>query len=157
MSKTEMEYHRKTAASCFNRAWDYMVMKNRRKEDDRQMLYLAHTSRYLWGLVGTPRNRATGEWQISRVYADLGQPELALEFAMTSLATSKKNGVVEGIHTANEAAARAYAVGGDYKNAKKQIERARKHLDSLVLDKEDRRIYSDQIRETEALIPRPSD
>jgi tetratricopeptide (TPR) repeat protein len=131
-----------------------MDMKSRSQEDDRQMLYLAHASRYHWGLVGAPRNRAIGEWQISRVYADLGQPELALQFARASLATSEKNSIKDCVHTANEAIARAYAVAKDYKNARKYLEKARHQLDKLSLDNEDRKIYSDQISETEALIPK---
>ena len=152
MSKAEKEFHRKTAATCFNRAWDLLVMKNRSQEDDQQMLYLAHASRYHWGLVGTPRNRAVGEWQVSRVYADLGHPELALRFAKASLATCKKNGMADLIHTANEAVARAYAVAKDYDKAGEYLDRAREQLRKLRLDSEDRRIYSDQIRETERLI-----
>lgn len=153
MPQAEKEYHRRTAVSCFNRAWECLVMKNRTQEDDRQMLLLAHASRYHWGLVGTSRNRAVGEWQISRVYAALGQPQLALQFAKTSLATCKKDGLGEIIHTAYEAVARAYAVAKDYENARKYLERARRHLDSLALEKEDKRVFSDQICETEALIP----
>jgi tetratricopeptide (TPR) repeat protein len=127
-------------------------MKKRSQEDDHQMLYLAHASRYHWGLIGTPRNRAVGEWQISRVYADLGQPKLALRFARASLATCKKNDIVDIVHTANEAVARAYAVAKNYDKAREYLDRACRQLQKLSLNREDRRIYSEQIQETERLI-----
>lgn len=127
-------------------------MKNRSQEDDQQMLHLAHASRYHWGFVGTPRNRAVGEWQLSRVYAELGESRLALQFAKSSLATCRKNGLTEVVHTANEALARAYAVAKNYDKAREYLDRARRQLRKLTLDSEDRRIYSDQIRETERLL-----
>jgi len=116
------------------------------------MLYLAHASRYHWGIIGTPRNRAVGEWQLSRVYADLGESRLALQFAKSSLATCRKNGLAEVIHTANEGVARAYAVARDYEKARSYLDRARGQLQKLSLSREDKKIYSDQIRETERLI-----
>lgn len=42
------------------------------------MIHCAHTSGYLWGEVGKPINLERGEWQISKVYALLGQGERAL-------------------------------------------------------------------------------
>lgn len=116
------------------------------------MLHLAHASRFHWGLVGTPRNRAVGDWQISRVYAALNQPGLSLQFARSSLEISQKNDLQEVLATAFEAIARAYAVAGDYPSAESYIKQAREQLSKLSLDEEDRETYLGQIRETEALI-----
>ena len=71
MSEGELELHRKTAKKCFNEAWDYLDKKSRDAQEERQMLHLAHASRYHWGLVGTPKDQAIGDWQISRIYATL--------------------------------------------------------------------------------------
>src|SRR6266581_7305438 len=54
------------------------------------MLHLAHASRYHWSFVGTARNLAVGDWQISRVYAALNQSDLDLHFAKTSLEIVEK-------------------------------------------------------------------
>jgi tetratricopeptide (TPR) repeat protein len=151
-SDREREFHRKVATDCFNRAWDLLDRKRRTGEESLQMLQMAHTSRYHWGIVGTPKNRAVGEWQLSRIYAELGQPRLALQFAKSCLATCKKNGLSDILHTADEAMARAYAAAKNYRQARISLERARRHLDSLALDKGDRKVYLDQINETEALI-----
>jgi hypothetical protein len=151
-SKADLKFHRKFGAACFNRAWDYLVMKKRSSEDDREMLCLAHASRYHWGIVGTPSNWAIADWQISRVYADLGEPGLALQFAKASLSTCKKNALTELEPTANEAIARAYAVAKDIRNARKFIAKARRQLDRPNFDKEERETYLGQIRDTERLI-----
>ena len=152
ISKVEREFHRKFAVRCFNLTWDYLELKKRTIEDDRQMLYLAHASRYHWGIVGTPRNRAIGDWQISRVYAELRHLELALEFARSCLATCEKNNLSDIVHTANEAIARAYAVAKDYRSARSYLNKARQQFHNLRLDKEDEKIYSDQLHDTELFI-----
>jgi len=118
------------------------------------MLGLAHASSYHWGLVGKPSNRAVSEWQISRIYAELGQPDLALRYAKSCEATCRSNGLSEIAHTADEAMARAYAVGKDFKNARLYLNRARERLDKLTLEKDDRSVYMKQISETEALVLR---
>lgn len=106
MKKGERDFHRSTAAMCFNEAWEYLEMKRKRSpEDERLMLHLSHTSRYHWGLVGTSRNRAVGDWQLSRIYAEIGQPVLALEFAKASLETCEGCHLSDLLHTAIEAMA----------------------------------------------------
>lgn len=152
VSEAEGEFHRKTARDCFNNAWDYLDKKERSPDEERKMLYLAHTSRFHWGLVGTPRNQAVGDWQISRIYAALNQPTLSLQFARSSLEICQKNDLQEVLATAFEAVARAYAVARDYPSAKSYIEKARDQLSKVSLDDEDKETYLGQIRETEALI-----
>jgi len=151
MSKAEREFHRKTAAASFNKAWNYLD-RSRSPAEDLQMLHLAHASRYHWGLVGTPLNQAVGDWQISRVYASLRQPDLALRYARSSLSTAKKNDLAEMVPSAYEAIARAYAAAKDSKRAGECVAKARKLLDELPLEEEDRRIYLGQISDTQRLI-----
>ena len=153
MSENELEFHRKTAKKCFNEAWDYLDKKSREAQEESQMLHLAHASRYHWSLVGTPTNQAVSDWQISRIYATLNQPGLALHFAKSCLETCEKNDLSDRIHTAYEGMARALAIGGNHKSAREYATKAREQLARLTgLDEEDRKIYSDQIRETEKLI-----
>lgn len=154
MSKSEREFHKKTAARCFNETWDYLVKKVRTEKDNQKMLQLVHTSRFHWGLVGTPRNEAVGDWQISRVYAALKQPHLSLLFAESSMEICKREGLSEILVTAYEAVARAYAVAEDYVFASKHLKLARDQLKTLGLGAEARKVYASQIDETEKLIPR---
>jgi hypothetical protein len=152
MSARDRAFHRKVGASCFNRAWDLMDKKNRTNADDLVMLHLAHASRYHWSLVGTPTNKAVGDWQLSRIYAALGHPELALAFARSCMQTCKEERLSEIEHTAEEAMARAYATGREFGRARQHLALARRKLDRLSLSKEDREIYLGQLRETETMI-----
>jgi len=145
------EFHRKTAVACFNKAWDFLDKKERSREEDLEMLHEAHTSRYHWGHIGNAHNFAVGDWQISRIYAALKQPGLALLFAKASLELCEKNGLKDLLLSAYEGMSRAYATANDTGEARRYLEMARKQLE-LVKDKEDRKIYSQQIDETEALI-----
>jgi len=150
-SEQELEFHRKVAKECFNKTWDYLEKKNRTPDDDRQMLILAHTSRYHWELVGNARNLAVGEWLISRAYADLKQAELSLLFAKSSLELVIKNNLSELLPSAYEGVARGYAVAEQPQLARDYIVMARKELES-IRDEEDKKIYAGQINETESLL-----
>jgi tetratricopeptide (TPR) repeat protein len=152
LSHTEQEFHRKIAAECFNKTWDYLEKKNRTPKDDESMLNLAHSSRYHWSFVGNARNFTVGDWQISRVYSALNQPDLAVHFAKTSLETCQKNDLSELLASAYEGVARAYAVAKEYATAKEYVDKARQQLRGAVLDAEDVKTFSDQIDETERMI-----
>jgi tetratricopeptide (TPR) repeat protein len=154
LSKTERDFHRKNAARYFNEAWEYLEKKHRTAADDQRMLSLTHASRFHWSLVGAPPAQAVGDWQISRVYAALRQPALALRFARSSLALCREHGLSELLGTAYEAVARAYAVANDPQPARRYLEKARDHLDASSVDPEGREIFLGQIRDTERLIPR---
>jgi tetratricopeptide (TPR) repeat protein len=151
VSEPEIEFHRKAARECFNKAWDYLDRKERDASDERQMLHLAHASRYHWGFVGDATSLAVGDWQISRAYASLRQPQLALRFAQSALEICQNNDLAEILHTAYEGIARAYAVASDHESAREYLKKAREQLDKLTMDDEDRKAYLDQIRETEEL------
>jgi tetratricopeptide (TPR) repeat protein len=150
-SSAERKFHRKVASRCFNKAWEYLA-KSRKPSEELDMLNVAHASRYHWGLVGEPRNLAIGDWQISRAYAALGEAQLALKYAKSSMACCEQYSLAEIVHTAYEAAARAYVKGGDVRNAKVYLRKARKHLHALKMAGREQGIYLSQIEETEAML-----
>jgi tetratricopeptide (TPR) repeat protein len=155
LSDTEKKFHRKIAVECFNRTWDYLEQENRNHDDDQMMLNLAHASRYHWSLVGKPSNFVIGDWQISRVYSALSQPEMAVDFAKTSLEMCRKNDLSGWLlASAYEGMARAYVSNKDYRFAREYLDRARQQLRSQVVDEEDLKTISDQIDETERMIPK---
>jgi tetratricopeptide (TPR) repeat protein len=154
LTKAERELHAKTMARCFNEAWEYLEKKDRNAHDDQRMLNLAHTARFHSSLVGTPRNHAISDWQISRVYAALHEHRLALEFARSALEACEMNGLSDILCTAYEAMARAFTVANDRVSAQNYITKARDQLDITSADPEDREIYIGQIRETEKLLRR---
>lgn len=152
--KDLQKVHREIARRCFNEAWDYLEKKNRDADDEQQMLHLVHTARYHQSFVGTDRNFAIGDWQISRAYAALNQPRLALHFAKSCLERMERNDLSDILCTGYEAMARAYAVAEEFEHARDYIKRAREQLDKSNLDDEDRKIYLGQIQEAERLVIR---
>ncbi len=154
LAQSEQEFHRKIAVECFNKTWDYLEKRDRTPNDNRSMLNVAHSSRYHWSFVGKAPNFAIGDWQISRVYSALNQPELAKHFAKTAIQTCQKNNLSGLLASAYEGMARAYAVAKEYRSAREFIDRARHQLRSQVTQEEDLKTYSDQIDETEQTIPK---
>lgn len=154
MSQNEIEFHKKTARKCFNEAWDYLDKKSRDANDEQQMLHLAHASRYHWGFVGNARNFAVGYWQLSRVYTALNEPRLALHFAKSALEITQRNNLSDNLPSAYEGMARAYAVAKEKRSAMDYIKKARQALEAAEMSSDDKKVYSDQIDETEALLER---
>src|SRR5205809_8102888 len=95
MSHTDPEFHRKVAAECFNRTWDYLKQKNRSLDDDQMMLNLAHASRYHWSLIRKPRRFTTKQWQIYRVYAALKKSNPASGIAKYTIQIYQNNNLPE--------------------------------------------------------------
>src|SRR5689334_15153757 len=115
--------HRKLAVDLFNGTWTWMEKPDRTPAEDDTMLHGAHASRWHWEQVGTPKNLAVGEWQVSRVYTVLKRPEPAVYHARRCLEICEANGVGDYPYAyAHEALARAHALAGDG-------DVARRHLD----------------------------
>jgi hypothetical protein len=135
----EPEERRQLAADLFHHTWELLELKGRTTEQDDEMIHAAHASRYHWGEVGTPANRARGEWQCARVYAVLGRAEPALHHARRCLATCEEYGLGDwDLAAAWEALARAALVAGDGVLYRDALARGRTALDSIT-DPEDRR------------------
>jgi len=148
-SKSERAWHRTMGARCFNRAWSYLGKRRRTADDDRRMLDLVHASRFHWGLVGDARHRAVADWQVSRAYAALSQPTLALAYSRSALALCEKHRLADLLCTAYEGMARAYGAARQMRRAGSYLRRALAQLEVAPVDREDRKVYLRQIRETE--------
>jgi hypothetical protein len=111
---SERAWHRKFAVDLFNLTWDLLDKEERTAEEKDKMIHAAHASRFHWGEIGTPLELERGEWQISRVYAVLGQSEAAIYHGQRCLAICTANQIADfDIAFAYESLARAYAVAGD--------------------------------------------
>ena len=69
------DWHKNEAVRCFNSTWDLLEKTDRTEAENRQMIHMAHASRFHWGEIGTPLQFGRGEWQVSRVYATLDMGE----------------------------------------------------------------------------------
>jgi hypothetical protein len=75
--------HRQLAVSCFNKVWDLLELKDRSSSETEEMIHLCHSSFWHWTKVEghTPKNLSVGYWQLSRVYAVIGQGSSSLNYA----------------------------------------------------------------------------
>ena len=110
----DKDLHRKFAVDCFNGTWDLIEKDDRSHQDDARMIHMAHASRFHWGEIGTLLNFARGDWQISRVYAILGQGINALFYAESCIRLCIDHQIGDfDLAFAYESAARAYALIGN--------------------------------------------
>jgi len=130
--------HRFFSAGCFNRCWDLIDKRERTPEEDEQMLLLALASLWHWSQRPdtTAANWSIGYWQVSRVYALLGQATNARLFAEKCLqATRREEMAPFHLAYAYEALARAEMVAGDREKMETYLEQARQVAD-VMTDKE---------------------
>ncbi|KMJ56138.1 hypothetical protein AB685_23595 [Bacillus sp. LL01] len=134
------EQHRQMAVSLFNRTWDLMDKADRTEDEELEMIHIAHTSRYHWGVVGDHVNWSRGEWQISRMYALIGAGEAALKHALANKRIHDHYQLT-GFDAAfvAEALARAYHLLGETEHMKAHLAYA--HQQAAHIEKESDRDY----------------
>jgi hypothetical protein len=120
-----MTDHRQLAVDLFNYTWTLLDHKTRTREQDEEMVHAAHASRHHWGIAGTPRNHARGEWQIARVYATLRRFVSSAHHAKLCLDACKMHDFGPfDLAFANEGLARAL-VSNDPSSASEYLRKAR--------------------------------
>lgn len=127
------KWHRKQSVDLFNETWNYLDKEERTPEEEDLMVNLSHASRYHWGVRvekgwdATPINLGRGDWQLSRVYAIIGDGKRAVHYGKNYLDICEKESIKDwDLAYAYEALARGYAVTGDTKNKNKYMELAKK-------------------------------
>jgi hypothetical protein len=113
---SESSDERQLGVALFNKTWELIEKPGRSFDDDLAMIHMAHASVHHWLNAPdvTPRNRAVGEWQCSRIYAILGFGDAALFHAKHALRIAESNNVDDWVlASAHEAVARAAAAAGD--------------------------------------------
>ncbi|NHK29841.1 MAG: hypothetical protein FK730_00720 [Asgard group archaeon] len=126
------DIHKKLAVDAFNNTWALIDKKDRTQEEIDDMIHTAHASRYHWGKIGEPIHFERGEWQISRVYSLVNQPEAALYHAKRCLDICLENNIGDfDIAFAYEAMARANAVAGKTKEKDEFLQRAKEAAENI--------------------------
>jgi hypothetical protein len=79
--------HRHFSVECFNRTWTLIDKSGRTSAEDESMLLLASASLWHWTERTDCTNveRSVGHWQVSRVYALIGDGQNALKHGERSL------------------------------------------------------------------------
>jgi hypothetical protein len=140
-------WHRTLAPEAFNRTWELLDADALTRTQEEEMLAATFAQRHHWYQVGTPRNRAIADWQVSRVAAVLGYADLARRFGEVSLEIAIENDLdpfVTGF--AHEAIARAAADVDDVETFSEHLEQARALLAEIEGD-EDRDILAADLAE----------
>lgn len=135
-------WHGNLAARAFNHTWELLDADELTPEQEEDMLASTFAQRYHWYAVGTARNRAIADWQVSRVAVVLGYADLARRFGERSLEIAIGHGLdpfVTGF--AHEAIARAAAEVDDFETFTEHLEQARATL-AEIEDEEDRDILT---------------
>ncbi len=136
-AKDIADWHRTLAQLAFNHAWELLDATDLTREEEEEMLAATFASRYHWYQVGTERNRAIADWQVSRVAVVLGYADLGRRFGERSLELAIEYDLdpfVEGF--AHEAIARAAAEVDDVETFTEHLELARAALAAVEDDGE---------------------
>ncbi len=132
--------HRYFSTACFNAVWSLIDKPDRSLDDDESMISLAHAAIWHWTQREdcSPRNLSIGYWQLSRVYALIGQGERARYYGDRCLAVSRDEEPFY-LGYAHEALARAAAVLQDGDEMAEHLRQAR-DLAEAVSDVEEKKI-----------------
>lgn len=145
MDPSSAEARAAIARELFNQAWDLLERTDRSPEDDLAMLGRALGSWALWRRVGEPRNHAVGDWQVSRVFAVLGDPAWAMRYAESGLEICRSRGLGPYLEAcAWESVARAAGLAGDTGRRDQAVAAAREAADR-VEDPDDRLLVLDDL------------
>ena len=146
-------WHRQVAVDAFNRAWELIDLLGRTPEQERELLALAFTSRYHWGVVGGDEEAMVGDWLIAHVASLQGFGELAHRYASNALDVCRANGWTDWrLASMLEGMARASAFTGDDHARDRYAAEARRVL-ATVEDEEDRALIASQLATIPGLAP----
>jgi tetratricopeptide (TPR) repeat protein len=141
-----LESHKQLASQCFNRVWDFLDLQERTKEEEEQMIHLAHTSFWHWTQVEnhTSTNLSIGYWQIARVYAVVGNGEQSRFFAERCVEVSLQAGIPPFyIGYGYEALARAFMVLGQNEMAFDIFQKALSYAEDIVVEDSKKMLLKD--------------
>ncbi|WP_096272019.1 hypothetical protein [Paucisalibacillus globulus] len=146
--------HKQMAVECFNKAWDLLDKSDRTSIEEEQMIHQCHTSFWHWTQVEdhTPQNISIGYWQLSRVYAVVGQGERALHYAELCVTVSKEAELPPFfIAYAYEAQARAQIELEQWEEGEKSIARAEEYMPLVTVD-DSRKLVEADVLELRAML-----
>lgn len=146
------EFHRQLATELFNGVWALLEKADRNCAETDRMIHAAHASRFHWDFGGAPVNFALGEWQCSRVHAEVRQPDAALFHARRSLEFSEDY-ELGAFHLAyaHEALARAWALAKDSARMEEHLTKAR-HFTAQIAEAEERELLEKDLAAIRALV-----
>ncbi len=125
--------HKFFSTGCFNKAWELIEKPDRTAAEDEEMIQLAHASLWHWSQRPdcTAKNLSIGYWQLSRIYAILGDGSNARKSAQTCLEkTPRDDAFLVGY--AHEALARAEFLAGNSEEAREHLAEAFRQAEKIT-------------------------
>lgn len=139
------EMHEASAKLCFNQTWELLEKTDRSADENDLMLHRAHCSMHHWLHIGQPKHYARGNWLLSRVYAVVGQGDLAIHFGRKCATMCDDHDLSPFDRAyAHEALARGFATAGQSDQAQHHLERA-KSLAPSIDDEQERQWLLDDL------------
>jgi len=138
--------HRYFSTTCFNLAWDLMDKPERTPEEDEEMLCRGMASFWHWKQRPdqTVTNLSVGYWQLSRIYALLGQAVISRQYGLRCLEVSQGEEVPPFfLGYACEALARAEAVAGNKEKMEEYLRLAHEMADKVKDSKAKKQLLED--------------
>lgn len=138
--------HQIFSVDCFNEAWELMDKIHRTPEEDDQMLRLSLTSLWHWSQRAdcTPKAMSVGYWQVARIFALLGQADMARRYGLLSLNSALVNRLPPFyLGYAYEALARAEAMSGNAVQAKFYLDKANNASDGVSDEQSKRQLLAE--------------
>ena len=126
--------HKYFSTQCFNKAWDLMDKPGRTAQDDEEMIRLSLASHWHWTQREdyTEKERSIAHWQISRIYAMLGQADNARRYGQLCLAASQGEELPPFcLGYAYEALARAESVAGNRDKMEEYLRQGQRVADAM--------------------------
>jgi hypothetical protein len=148
---SEADVHRFFAKQYHGKTWELLDKKDRTPEENECLADYAHTSLAHWRVAGTAVNYQRGVWLLSRVYAELGDAELALAYARRTLELTEEHLDELEIFDqafAFECMARAHALAGNVVEAQLYLKSAEQTGESIP-EKEDRDVFFSELKSGE--------
>jgi len=141
-------WHKTFAVETNHLVWSFLSKPTRSQQENEQMIHAAHASRYHWAEIGTPVHFTRGDWLLSRVYAVLNRPQLALDYANTCLEICQQYAIGDfDLAYAYEAMARAYAALGQRSQCEQYLQLAQEAGEQIQnIEPEDREIFFDDFQ-----------
>jgi hypothetical protein len=138
--------HRFFSVDCFNDAWTLIDKPDRSAEDNQRMLALSFASLWHWTQRQdcAERNLSIAYWQLSRVFALLGDAGNATRYGEMCLQHSVSEPPFF-LAYAHEALARAAALRNDASRTSHHLSKARK-LVLLIDDPDDRALLEKDLQ-----------
>lgn len=138
------KFHNYMATKLFNDTWELLDKEERTSEEDMLMIHTAHASLFHWLQFGQPKNFSIGQWQISRVYADLKMGQSALKHGLANVDLCHKNNLTGfELAYAYESVARAYKILGNDTQKENYLNKAKSETNTISDPEEKEYLLSD--------------